>query len=57
MERNDERSTKWKYIPPLLAAVWADSLRGGAQRGKLRGAHPYRYLAPPSTLEILVMSY
>lgn len=31
MEKNDERSRKWKYIPPLVAAMWADSLRGGAQ--------------------------
>lgn len=51
-ERSDERSTKWKYIPALGAPMWAHSQRGGTQGTSRRGAHPYRYLALPSPLEI-----
>lgn len=52
MEKNDETSTKWKYIPPLVAAMWADSQERGTQGVSLRGARPCRYLALPFTLEI-----
>lgn len=32
--------------------MWADSQRRGTQGMSLRGAHPYIYLALPSTVEI-----
>lgn len=41
-----------KYIPPLVAAVGADSQEGGMQGVSLGDAHPDRYLTLPFPLKI-----